>query len=245
MRRKRRKVTWFPILGTRSDNAGVLNQTTSKLGDIILPQDGTFSGSVIPLLFDQPSSNLHDDPANKTISDFVGSEYILRRVVGKLFVNYLSHNAASESAGDGARGAMVTAGLFVARADASEVLPIGFTSLADFANYDSDDPENSMEPWIWRRKWILGSPGYTEVDGTVADESFPATNAGYGSMADGPHLDARTGRRVGQDDRLWFSITVRPLPYAQAYTGNSDGVGFNLDIRALGTLTKGHNKSSF
>lgn len=243
MRRNRRKVTWLPVLGTVAGGEDP-DQSANFQRSIDLPLGGIGSGGVFPLLFDQPQQADTSSIQSSSLADFVGSEYILKRLVGKVFCTFGTGSGAVDQ---GNPGALVTAGFFVARAtDGNPTLPIGFTSLVDFGNYSPDDPNNLMEPWIWRRTWILGSGrGYTDPV-FQAYARYPRNNTEYGSAFDGPHLDAKTGRRVGQDDRLWFGVAVRSKPlFTPSQDDVLDFVQIDIDLRALGTLVKAHNRSTF
>lgn len=77
---------------------------------------------------------------------------------------------------------------------------------------------------------------------------FPPTTAHYGSIMDGPHIDAKSVRRVGNDERLWFAVSAVnfPLVTQSEIVVNQDvQIRGYLDFRVLGRLTRAHNRSNF
>jgi len=264
MARRRRRVggTWFPNVGTQGPEG---NDDDDDLGRWFLHthtnatvQDSITS--ILDLTFDQP---LEDEAVSSgtdrsTLADIVGSEYILRRIVGKLFcfVDANDGTLASQF------GALVTCGFFVARAEDSTTeaagisLPIGTETAAETReNYSPAAVSTVREPWIWRRRWLLGNAGRAQQTGVASKSGlsfFPTTNAGYASVMDGPHIDAKTVRRVSQDDRLWFAASSRILnpnfadPFnPPALGGQSERVNFHLDYRLFGRLVKASARGAF
>lgn len=254
VRRKRRtKYTWLPNLGTAF---GEEPERSSRYVQLAVPADGTCILGCIPITFDTPQENFGVGPG-VGLNDLVGNEYFLRRIVGKVFID-LNLLIAGTDIGE-AKPVTVGAAFFVARAQSEAQdsnLPLQWSTQAK-RDYNPLGADSIREPWIWRRTWRLGlqgliapqprSGGNTNIlsqNGTeyTSVTNWPPNNLA-GSVLDGPHLDAKCARRVGQDDRLWFTVA------AQA-DGGADpddvyGVNIELDYRLLGALRKAKNSGTF
>lgn len=115
--------------------------------------------------------------------------FTAKRVVGSIFCAI---------GGSGTVGGVVAAaGLTVIRGDSSSNtagLPAGDDS------YNPLKEAGAQRRWLWRRVWMLGN----FQDGTASHGTFnfPTTNAGYGSVREGTHIDWKGGARVGYGERL-------------------------------------------
>lgn len=250
-RRRRSKGTWFPVNGQpveeETDTTVVLSgiDTAFSLGQQFL------NGVIFPITFDSPQGEVDPtDLVNKSLADQLGSEYLLRRIVGKCFID-IARGSEGQDQGD-LDTAIVSAGFFVARADPNgeNNVPIGVAnnSALEWApSYNPLEARTLREPWIWRRTWILQDP-YRPAS-TNAYPSFPAfpkSTAYYGSVMDGPHIDAKTARRVGQDDRLWFAVGAHSIPYnLEPSEGQEVLIGVHLDYRLFGSLRKAKQHGAF
>lgn len=185
--------------------------------------------SIFPITFDYPNDPSTATVATHSMADFIGSAYILKRIVGKVFAAQLPSVPGVSSAAI----AMVGAGFFVARAsDTTPAAPAG-----SLASYDPLASANMMEPWIWRRTWVLGNAN--DVSGVI----YPSSTAWYGSAMDGPHIDSRVKRRVNDDDRLWFVAAAADTVQNEAEDPTI--IRWFLDYRLLVTLRKNKNQSAF
>lgn len=225
MRRRRPKVVWIP-----ATNANSLDQANLRTGYqvFVLNLAGVIAGAqvtgVIPLVLDGQS----DDPLAPatSLADLENSSYRLRRVVGKIFA------AVHQQAGDSPTAAIVTAGLIVLRSDALSGLPlaaVGNYSLAEIANWD--------DPWIWRRSWILANRLATNA----ATQAFAVTAAGttnfeIGGNADGPHVDQKTARVVGTEERLFLVVTASVIGSQTDPQGPTMDISILTDLRVLGSM---------
>lgn len=161
------------------------------------------------------------------MADFVGSAYTLQRIVGKAFVGRLSSDTL-----DLEGPCMTGLGFFVARADATNPnLPAGALE-----SFDPLLSNNMMEPWIWRRTWILGHA--VDLSGVV----YPSSSCWYGSVLDGPHIDSTVKRRINDDDRLWMVMAMGAL---DDRTEGNMIANWHIDLRILVTLRKNRNQSAF
>jgi len=244
-RRRRTRGTWFPTLGTAGEDANWSGRTFS----LVLAAGADMATLIAPITLDRPRDA--DDPADagSSLSDIIGSEYILQRIVGKLHAHRLPPAFPNEDPGF---PCLFGAGFFVARAndDASgggPDTPIGSASLAEVtSNYSPLETDTMREPWIWRRTWILGNQGPFFTTGVARAETsaYPTTTAGYGSVMDGPHIDSKVKRRIRQDDRLWFAVAMSLFPPNSTDVVNQNIVGY-LDYRLFGSLRKARNTSAF
>lgn len=245
MRKRRQRVTWFPTTGTHPSEQDALSGIAFQLGITVATTNLT---GVLPLTYDYPQEDPDLDPKVDTLSEIVGNEYVLKRVVGKM----LAHVETGPGNTD-FPAVLFGAGLFVARADTvtgpnGADSPIGTPAEID-ENYGPLSPATIREPWIWRRTWILGNPvaRFTLTTGAPVGTAsqFPSTTAGYGSIQDGPHVDAKVQRRVSQDDRLWLAVSARLYPITSTPPDTSITLKAYFDYRILGSLRKARNSSAF
>lgn len=133
-----------------------------------------------------------------SLADRASSAYRLRRVVGKIWCGidqFDQEGVTSE--------VVVTAGLIVLRTHevAGEIVPLNATT----EEYSTQMLQNWSDPWIWRRSWLLGNIP-NETVGAFA--FFPEANATYGGgNQDAAHVDAKTARIVGTEERLFLVVT--------------------------------------
>lgn len=254
--RKRTKYTWFPTIGsavgTDQDDVSGRAFNLSVLGT------GQQSVIVSPITYDAPAEPGDVDPTDPgVLAGIVGQEYFLKRIVGKFF---LQLPAKREALNDPStiRGALVGAGFFVARANDADSggglgTPIGSASTAELVdNYSPLANETIREPWIWRRTWLLGNAAFryaeqASVTGDLAGSSgtnYPSSTADYGSVMDGPHIDAKCARRISQDERLWFAVAGVRWPLDEQSNAGVTLDGY-LDYRLLAQLRKAHNRGVF
>jgi hypothetical protein len=204
-----------------------------------LPLINTF---ILPVVPDAPEDNSDLATGQGRLVQGLGNEWFLERIVGKLFLA-LGLGIPNEAP----NAALVAAGFFVARANDEDSgggidFPIGSVTLPERnSNYSPLHADVIREPWLWRRAWMLGGTGSTAQSQALS--LFPNTTAQYGSIADGGHIDAKSVRRIGADERLWFAIsTVAPNNSESPFNGQVQGY---LDLRVLGALRKAKGKSTF
>jgi len=243
-KRRTRKYTWFPQLGDQGENPeddrAMLNVSVPTS-----PGDGSLSDvNIFSIIPDQPK----DTPGttDQQLEQYIGNEYFLRRIVGKIQFA-VSPRSIVDIANSGFTYGFAV-GFFVGRADRTAsgfVAPVGAaTAVERKENYGPHSLQNVREPWIWRRTWVMSQPFFL-ADGSEAWEGthYPYHNC-LGSVAEGGHIDAKTARRVGNDDRLWIAVQTVLLE-GGATPGNMNHRDGFMDIRLLGALRKSHGKSSF
>jgi len=251
-RRRRTRGTWFPTLGS---GVGELDDNLAGLNfSVTLAANGSITTGILPLTFDAPFEGDRVTSGVDSLADIVGSEYILKRIVGKLFLHRFIGSPLLQ---DNQPGILVGCGFFVARANdqavgGGEDTPIGSATEAERRdNYSPLEVDTIREPWIWRRTWVLGSALKTltaALAATSANQNqaaFPVSNVFYGSVMDGPHIDSTVKRRVSQDDRLFFAVSACTYPPGEAATANELGMRGYLDYRIFGSLVKARNSSAF
>lgn len=252
-RRRRFKGTWLPTLG--SELGGDVYSAGLDFS-ITPPSSGRPAVVIAPLTFDVPQEPADLSSLDHGLSEFVGNEYALRRIVGKFHAAVNSAFVGPDPS-EFPAAYLVTCGFFVARAsDIQDNVdtPIGGT--ATFIRDYSPDQQNTIrEPWIWRRSWVLADKAIAVVNekaGTTAAGSpwalasaYPGSTGAYGSVADGPHIDAKTRRRVGNDDRLFVAVDAKIYPPADDVFATPQTVRVHLDYRLFGALRKARNRGAF
>lgn len=224
MRRKAPKVVWLPL--TNASGQGPLPETAWGTGIVTLAigtAEGDLAAGEFPIVAD--GNNSDDlDPA-LTLADITQSGYRLRRIVGKIFYIVFGAAGASEVVG-------IDAGFIVRRVDpqtgTSLALTSGLTREVAPAHLD-----NVRDPWIWRRSWFSGNAD----NPLFAGQPLPFTNVQAGGSAfDGPHIDQKTARIVGPEERLFLSVSCTNLLSAGAPTGAATNIQFFWQTRVLASM---------
>lgn len=266
-RRRRKKYTWFPNIGS-SAVLELVDPFQQLLFQVTLPPDGSITTLVNPVTIDTPLEGT-DISADDQLSEIIGNDYVIERIVGKVFLS-CDQPADDSPAAIFPKTALIACGFFVARANDSGSggglsTPIGSATPQErTANYGPLSLDTVREPWMWRRTWILSTgrasaaagpaknvPFSPLLDLTGGSSSFPpTTNIEAGSALDGPHIDVKSVRRVRQDERLWFAVSARVLDNEWAgierpNTTGAEMVSGVLDYRVLGALRKAKNSSTF
>lgn len=229
--RRQARVVWLPQDPFFSvDAAGAAGSTVMRISDT---NPGLSAGDtttvVAPVVRDVAPNPL--TPAN-TLSDIENSGYRLRRIVGKFWC-YL-RQGDFENLGAGA--VVVTAGFIILRTQSQTGTPLGVED-----EYQTNAILNTSDPWIWRRSWLLAdnqsfnSVPFGDPGTAVQAVGFgPGSNVQMTGVLDGPHIDQKTARIVGPDERLFLVITNTAL------TGGNQGAPLLLDyvydVRVLASL---------
>lgn len=228
--RRRPTVIWLPLT---SENRLSLSSPITGVDCAFGQYVATVSGSgdpgaqrtgVFPVVNDQPQNIAG---LTSSLADTEGSAYHLRRIVGKIFVEFDQQIATPH-----AQTVAVTVGFMVIEVEPSlNFLP----KSATFDDYNCANLDNIRDPWIWRRTWVVGA---NEVGGSQF--SVPPQNNfsfGSGGVMDGPHIDAKTARSVKDEQRLAMVITTTQISPSAA--GADVGViVVTTDLRVLGSLRK-------
>lgn len=267
-RRFKRRLTWFPPLGgtfTVAEEQITVGFTTIS---VPVPNTGLIGTTEIPLTFDFGEEAFLADAAAgqiRSLADLLQSGWRCRRVVGKIFLAFHPDNSGQLDPLLTSYGAcIVSAGLMVRKVDAFTQPAIQTISTLERDDY--------TDPWFFRRSWVLGQdarynknqfvrsdnsivnvfnglPGTLGAGGPPAADTFaafnrfPNTTAHYAGSLDGGHIDAKTNRIIGPEDRLFLTLSARGLPVTPEPTlvGDNDVIGV-IDLRLLGSPMRATNR---
>lgn len=196
-RRGKPRVVWLP--NTNANSVGAVPTSTVQ-SFVVEPSGilGDFAVAEIPVTIDSDQDPI--GAADVSLADIFSSGYRLRRLVGKLFIS------CTQLAEDNAPVILVTAGFIIRRADntgTSLALQVG-----NAQNLSPGDIENSSDPWIWRRAWLVRNNLATSAPLLWVNTPSNNYSPGYGSAVDGPHVDVKTGRIVSQEERLFLDVSA-------------------------------------
>lgn len=241
-RRRRPKVAWLPTFGfaglvedPAAPAPGIEVELNFPAGTATDPTVGGVLWDAFPLTFDETEGveNAQADPSKVTLRDLViGNEWRLRRLVGKAFINVAHENqtGVAHPAYDVALGFIV-----------SKTHDDG-SPQTDFNSVNPLSQESMEDPWIWRRRWILHPDGEVANDPASSTENspqywgFPRSNVSYGSVLDGPHIDAKSGRVIHRSERL-YGVLAGKIYYAGGAISVAGGhIRMLLDYRLVGSL---------
>lgn len=239
MRRRfrRNRGTWLPIDPTvlsQDDNAPGLTvfQTVETTPDDI---GRITNATIVPVAFDKtrqtPNNNQTAGLDDLTMRDLTeGQDYFLDRAVGKIWATLEASSPTN----------FVSQCLFCAALAVIQVQDDGITPALDNASLHPLLAQNVMAPYIWRRTWVLYDLG-------GSNEAFgvkPSTIAQYGSVMDGGHIDAKTKRRIAQNQRLVMITAMCTLEVVGA-PGTLSEISWGFDLRLHGALRRNKNRSLF
>lgn len=210
MARRKPKVVWLPVdrlnrLGVAP--AAVSTSTQNATGIIQINAFGPIGNTVsdVSAVVLDATPELALTAGVQSLADVASSSYRLRRVVGKIHATI----AQDAEVADTVASVLLTIGLIVLRINEEDSQP-----LQNAAQYDAQSFGNISDPWIWRRSWVLtnllfqatlpsGDPGRL-FQGLASTDH-------YGSVADGPHVDAKTARVIGPEERLIMVASATAL----------------------------------
>lgn len=253
MRRFRRKFRglWLPVYGNGA-NQNEQDFVQGSAGTFGVPTNGAITWDAFPVTFDYTESAylaqtaaLGPSPSLQDIT--AGNEWRLRRIVGKHHIGYTC-TAGTVEVPVMCPAVEVASGYIVCKTD-EEGDPT-----TDFDEVNPLIQESAEDPWIWRRKWILSNPVTRPGSGGFAPPTddigralfyqaiaWPYNTAGYGSVLDGPHVDAKTKRSILRQERLFCVIAARiwnPDLSQVHFNPSIPGlVTYNIEQRLFGALS--------
>jgi len=249
-RRRRTRLQWFPTFSSAGNVGSLFDDFSGRLFQLNTSSGNESTTIISPLTIDAQSDTVGE---SLSLQEVMGQSWRLTRIVGSIFL-------ARSVGGDDPAGVLVSAGIFVARQQDSDLevdtfdSPIGAdTNDRATFNYGPSHSSNISEPWVWRRSWILGrstvAPSVVAPNALV-ESAFPSSNTfGYNAPNEGTHIDAKVGRRIRKEERLWFSIQAHPISMRESLNAPDTEfvcqVGGYLDIRILGTLVRNSKRSVF
>lgn len=258
-RRRKTRYTWFPLVGSAANVEGTssFNQLKALFSP---PGNGEPVVAIAPLVTDVPLEGT-DISSGNTLGQILGNEYFLKRIVGRCWVS-VRQLADDPPVVINPKTFLIGAGMFVARANDSasgggENQPVGSASAQErLDNYSTLSLDTVREPWFWERKWVLNTgqgpqPQIASTSPIHFGNQFdtPTSNIMLTGM-NGAHFDAKTARRIRQDERIWLSLSVRTIdnefdPPAAPNVAANNGVAVLFDYRVLGALRRARNRSTF
>ena len=224
-RRARRspRVVWLPQDPFFSvDAATTAGSTLMLAGDFVAGGNaGNSATTVAPVVRDVSPNPL---TAANTLADINESGYRLRRIVGKFWC------FTDQIPQDSPPAVVVTAGFIILRTDPAAGTPQNPVTAA----YATNDILNTESPWIWRRSYFLRNRLTTNaaVTNNVIGQD-PAFSAG--GVSDGPHIDQKTARIVGPDERLFLVITATTV-FPSDPQGPGAPMSYVWDVRVLASM---------
>lgn len=234
-RRRRPAVSWLPILGTTYGAAPseVLNPSRFTL---TLPIDGHSDTYLQAITYDFPPEQALASATFQSLSDFEGSAYRLRRIVGNLKLMF-RQGGPLEQQDILMRSCYAAAGFMVLKVDEETGNPLAVNS-----QYGPLNEDNIRDPWIWRRTWLFGnntnpSPG-TAYTSTLMNA--PSCNDYIGGNSQGSQIDQKTGRVIMPDERLFFMCQAF-CPDDDTPTEAGQLYGF-LDVRLVASMRRATNR---
>lgn len=252
-RRNKPRVAWLPpttsnIIG----GLGVNESTVYRSFNLDLAPGSTLGSTVageVSVVADG-GENLTD--AALSLADIVNQGYRLRRIVGKIFATQIQEGVTGEDTHAALQ--ILTCGFIIRTAD-----PQTGVSLAAFSGqvrqFGPGQLENTTDPWIWRRSWIIGNPS-AFIPGTTPLGDVPSANYGPGGPCsgnlDGPHIDQKTARIIGPEQRLFFGAELTLIQNNLGIAGQAapleetSTVNIVLDLRILGSMrtTTGNRRNA-
>lgn len=223
-RRNRPRVVWLPATNAFSidqDGRSAFNTATHDLtGDA-----GEFVTSTHGVVID--GEGLDPLAAGTTLSDIENSGYRLRRIVGDVWVavNQLAENTPPTI--------FCSAGLMVLRVRPETGLPLDSND-----HYGVNNAENVMDPWIWERSWLLSNKLSTGPIAPIGfqEASLGTANSVLGGNADGTHIDQKTARVIGPEERLFLILSSTVAQTAGQQEDIIVGIQWFWKLRCLASM---------
>lgn len=237
--RKRPRVVWLPAdrlnrLGIAPAAVGTsTQQSVGIISTVVTSPAGQTTTEVVPLVLDKVPE-LALTTGTQSLADVTQSGYRLRRVVGKIWGS-IRQDPTNGPDAIVPKSCILTVGLIVLRINEEDSQP-----LQNAAQYDAVAYGNLSDPWIWRRSWLLiNQPAIDNSPAGAPVRNFDgltSTSKG-GSALDGPHIDAKTARVIGPEERLFMVVTTSALPDTDVQEPPaSETVTVLWDLRVLGSM---------
>lgn len=252
IRRKRRRATWFPVLGQEIAGSGsglnpdgfdshFTGELTHAFGA------GNYQADVIPLTWDYPADvevTVFDQVPS--LADWQGSAWQLEGIKGGI-------RCAISGTSDGQGGTLEQFVRVACFAEVLRVNPEDGSPLDDLEDYSTFLAANRRDPYIWQRSWILQSQQVNLLPASqvffVGPQRFPQGNWQYEGRDTGTCIDAKSKRYIGTDERLFMCVEAVQVSGVNleivAATENPQWqVSYDLDVRVLGRLRRSTNRKN-
>lgn len=226
-----------------------LPSTLIYQADVNVRGAGATNITFVPVLqYDTPGTAV-DTPINDVTHVSVGGGplplvewlrqgYYIKRIVGKIHASITQTSNPPEGLAYVESG-LAFAGLFIDRINSTGALESNTYATWDpIAETSQVNQGGVMRRWLWRRSWILGNRGQIAAGTTALRFGWPATNAEYGSIQDGPHVDWKGTARSSLEERLWLVLATKDVSYNVSTEDGTIPVSFVIDLRVLGGLAR-------
>lgn len=243
MQRRRRKprVVWLPQSTVGQTDFATTQISTWHSTSIVAGNTiGDVAGVEVPLVNDFGIPNI-ENPAT-SLADIESSGYRLRRIVGNLYILAAGQTEGNQNVYG------VTAGIIVRRSTqgtgGSQAATVGFDQIRP------DCVHNQLDPWVWRRTWVLqdqqqvstfeevlgGADDIIQTGNSLNTSMLPGANFGwqYPGPTQGPNVDQKTARIIGQEERLFLDVSVTTFVVQEAVATHS--LALFWDFRVLGSM---------
>lgn len=245
MARRKPRVVWLPP--DRSNRLGIapVNITTAtQTGEGIIAlavggPAGTTQTEVVAVVTDAAPDVVIAGGLG-TLADVAQAAYRLRRIVGKIHAGMPQdpNQAAPQPT-----SCLLTCGFIVLRVNEEDQLP-----LQNPAQYDAMSFGNNPDPWIWRRTWhLINEPGVANSPPAALNNQFGfglVSTSHAGSVSDGPHVDAKTARVIGPEQRLFLVATTTSLGDGEGQVEAIVTVLFDLRVLASMRSSQGNRRNA-
>jgi len=237
-------VVWLPTWGSPAFGDVAAQRVAAAHGHIQY-NAATWGGVQIPLTFDLPPESAVAAGTAESLADYELAAWRLERFVGKLHLKCLeSRFTVVQDQNVIYEPLFVAASLIVRRVDSAG----NALASTNFDTVNNQLAQNIRDPFVWRRTWVLEEgKTYVNLDANESQErsSWPETNSAYGSVMDGPHIDTKSKRFIGPEERLFFEITTAPVNWDADPNGASvfsADTYYVLDYRMVGNPAKASNR---
>lgn len=223
--RRKSRVTWLPSINTNVVSAAGTQSHFYFDNGTISNLNYERSSQMYTLIPDYPASAIRASAPNiPSLGDWEGSAYLLRRIVGKAVISVNNTPPPDPQAQTYPALAAITLCFMICRVDEATGAPL---RAAD--GYSPQALNNVQDPFIWRRTWVLQND-FASSAALAGRYQYPRCNADYGSIQDGPHIDAKTRRRVADEERVIAILSSTNLSGDSTLAGGYDIL---LDLRLL------------
>jgi len=244
--KRRNRGTWMPVIGHNVVEGDSNYSYVDQRVDVFpVPSDNAEGPalSIVPIIPDFTQAASEGATANNLRDIVQGQAWRLNRIVGK--VQLQTYQQSAGTTGRTWPNVFLTVAFFVAKVDDDAQNSPAMSAL----DSDPTHKDNVMNPWIWRRTWLLGQPVGSRGDS--GDSNFQKmeqkSTTQYNSVADGPHIDSKSKRFINREHRLFMSVAVRgyDVNWLSVDGDQEIGVAGIVDLRIHGQLARQRNTSSF
>lgn len=224
MRKAKPRVVWFPPNDENCIDT-VTKQSGIKVFVVDVSPAAPFSVGEVSVITDaEPDTQA----VTTSLADIASSGYRLRRIVGKIWCRMDQVDDSNIAF------AAVTAGLIIRRVDQVTGGSLAGAHPNGAELTGPNEAENYGDPWIWRRTWLLGNNVSPNMP--TFFPAFEESNEAF-SGVDGPHVDQKTARIIGPEERLFLDVEVRSNKTGEASADEiTTGVRVIYDLRVLGSM---------